>query len=264
MIAKYRTQAIIHLQTTIPDKIKSLQSLLASEDDPSSVLWKGHVHTPSYTSPSRLQPSDSLAKALEAKLVFPKDEASSSAGRKAIRASKGDNVGGGGRVGVSVTVSTSAPPAAADAAQSDGGASDAEGGSGSGSDEEEEEESEVEETDYASDEDYVAYKDSEGTSKAPKNAAHWYEVVPGNSIQRDLISLSVQWVFSLLISSLFPSPRSLLCCPLSPLPFLPPSLPLSSAPTPATWTIHSLQRARRPPYDLAGFTHLARVGDPHY
>lgn len=58
MVAKYRNIAKKHLQETIPEKLTSLQRLLDTESDASSPLWPGHVESTIYIQPLLLQPTD--------------------------------------------------------------------------------------------------------------------------------------------------------------------------------------------------------------
>lgn len=76
MLVKYRNLAKTHLQDTIPNKILVIQNLLATESDPSSALWVGHVDTPTYSRPTLLQPTDVDAQSHigeEYKVVLPSE-----------------------------------------------------------------------------------------------------------------------------------------------------------------------------------------------
>lgn len=57
------------LSTIIPAKIAHVRHLIAAEDDPSSLLWKGHVQGGDYVTPRMLQP-DQLNAMVAAKNNF--------------------------------------------------------------------------------------------------------------------------------------------------------------------------------------------------
>jgi hypothetical protein len=63
----------VHLQETIPAKIKAIQGIIASENDPSSILWLGHLETPAYNQVEVFQPDDPKVLEMGLKTVLPSD-----------------------------------------------------------------------------------------------------------------------------------------------------------------------------------------------
>ncbi|CAD6565410.1 MAG: hypothetical protein TREMPRED_001166 [Tremellales sp. Tagirdzhanova-0007] len=64
MLSSYRKLSRTYLQETIPGKIKHLRELIATESDPSSVLWPGHATSDSFAKPVLRQPTESELKKL--------------------------------------------------------------------------------------------------------------------------------------------------------------------------------------------------------